>query len=113
MKYEVLTICGEKDCEGCLYQHKDDISYCEREKIRKNIKIEKNESNGGFCADFFKDGKKYYADVGYALFIGAECMIFEYRKDGTINWRGVYCKRNIPVTEESLIDCITEFMKGV
>lgn len=33
--------------------------------------------------------------------------------DGTINWSGVYCKRNIPITEKSLIDCITEFMKGL
>ena len=38
MKYDVLTICGEKDCEGCLNQHKEDTSYCEREKIRKKLK---------------------------------------------------------------------------
>lgn len=113
MKYKVLTICGKKDCKGCLNQHKDDLFYCEKEKVRKNIKIESNISNEGLCADFFKNGKKYYADIAYVPFVGTECMIFPYKEDGKIDWNNVYCRRDIPVTEESLVDCITEFMKGI
>lgn len=78
-----------------------------------NIKIERNEANGGFCADFIKGDKKYYADLCYSIFDGFECMIFEYNTDGSIDWRGVYCKRGIFPSEKNLLECINEFMEEV
>lgn len=76
------------------------------------IKIEQNYHNGGYCADFTKNGKKYYASLANVLFCGVECMIFEYNKNGHINWAGVYCKRDIPLCKKELLNCIEEFLKG-
>lgn len=76
-----------------------------------NIKIKRNKQNGGFWADFIKGDKKYYADLCYSIFTGSECMIFEYKKDDSIDWRGVYCKRGIFPSEKNLLDCINEFIE--
>lgn len=78
----------------------------------KRIKIERNYYNGGYFADFTKNGKKYYASLANVLFGGSECMIFEYNKNGHINWAGVYCKRGISVQKKELLNCIKEFLKG-
>lgn len=32
---DYMTICGETNCEGCLYQHLNDIELCKREVSRK------------------------------------------------------------------------------
>lgn len=78
----------------------------------ERIKIERNYYNGGYFADFTKNGKKYYASLANVLFGGTECMIFKYNKNGSINWAGVYCKRNIPVRKKELLNCIEDFLKG-
>lgn len=36
---EPLTICGKIDCEGCLNQHRADMSYCEKEKAKRMSSI--------------------------------------------------------------------------
>lgn len=75
-----------------------------------NIEVKRNDVNLGFWADFNKGEKSFYADLCDIPFIGSECMIFEYDKKGNVKWSGVYCKREIPVTEQSLLDCIEEFL---
>lgn len=76
------------------------------------INVEKNKFLGGYCAYFFKNGRKYYADVAAVpRGLYTECMIFPVREDGEISWADVYCKRDIPVTKESLLKCIDEFME--
>lgn len=72
------------------------------------LKIERNELNGGFKSRFEFNGNKYYADVtavcGYI-----ECMIFKYKKNGEVDWSGVYENRNVVVSERCLKNCIEEF----
>ena len=77
----------------------------------ERIKIERNYYNGGYFAYFTKNGKKYYASLAYAFFLRSECMIFEYDKEGHINWAGVYCKRGLSVQKEELLNCIKEFLE--
>ncbi len=84
----------------------------------KDLVIESNPHNGGFCCDFEHKGKKYYADLCTVFDCGdSECMIFgcNETKEGTrVDFgRDLYCKRNIPVSEESLKNCIEEFTKYV
>ena len=72
--------------------------------------IKDNKTTGGICAYFEKDGKHFYADVSPVPFCGTECMIFEANDKGkVISWRDLYCKRHIPVTKDSLLECIKEF----
>lgn len=75
------------------------------------IEVKQNEQNGGYCANFYKGKKKFFADLCSLPFVESECMIFERDKRGNIDWRGVYCKRDLPVTEQSLLDCINEFLE--
>jgi len=35
-KEDGLNICGEHGCDGCLYQHHNDIDICKQEAARKN-----------------------------------------------------------------------------
>lgn len=78
-------------------------------KITEDIKIKENPNTGGYCCDFYINNKKFYADISNVMFSGAECMIFKYNEDDKIDWSGVYCKRHITVSEESLMECIIEF----
>lgn len=73
--------------------------------------IRRNEGTGGYCCDFYINGKKFYADVSRVMFCEPECMIFEYDKNGELDWSGVYTKRYVAVSEESLLQCIKEFAK--
>lgn len=61
---------------------------------------------------FFRfEGQEYLADLCF-LDNTTECMIFK-SKDHQItleNADGVYCKRDIPFSEEALLECIEEFV---
>ena len=73
-----------------------------------------------FYCDFEHNGKKYYADIVHAPQVEdrwehmrpfkSECMIFKYKEDGEVDWSGEYCRRDLPVTEQSLTECIEEFI---
>ena len=76
-----------------------------------NINIRRNGNSGGYCCDFYINGKKFYADVSHVMFFGSECMIFEYDESNEIDWSGVYTNRDVDVSEESLLRCIKEFAK--
>lgn len=72
------------------------------------LKIERNELNGGFKSRFEFNGNKYFADVATVCWYN-ECMIFKYKKNGEIDWSGVYENRNVVVSEHCLKKCIEEF----
>ena len=33
---EQVNICGERGCDGCIFQHRGDIELCKQEAARKN-----------------------------------------------------------------------------
>lgn len=75
------------------------------------LNIQTNPVNGGLCAFFERDGLEFYADL--CLIhpdLPTECMIFSAHNGQVINWRELYCKRGIPVTEDSLAKCVEEFL---
>lgn len=72
-----------------------------------------NPQTCGVYAFFEHNGNEYYADLcvlAYDLDGQTECMIFEAKDKQVTSWRGLYCKRAIPVTEEQLRRCIDEFI---
>lgn len=76
------------------------------------LKIERNPINGGYCCTFEHDGYEFYADIcdlGFDL--PTECMIFNSSNGQVTNWRDLYCRRGVPVTENGLTECIKEFIK--
>ena len=75
----------------------------------ENIKIERNEGNGGLCAFFEMDGKQYWADLANVMHVGTECMIFPAKDGEVTSWHEEYCNRGMPITEQALLDCIQEF----
>lgn len=77
--------------------------------------IKDNPYTGGLYAFFEHEGCEFYADlsdipgsdiVGYKN----ECMIFPAKDGKVTSWSELYCKRNIPVTIDSLAACIVEFV---
>jgi hypothetical protein len=82
-------------------------------EIVESIKVELRESelNSGLCCDFKVDQDSYYADLANLPWIGTECMIFEKAGD-EIQWDGLYCRRDIPYSQNSLLECITEFIRS-
>lgn len=76
-----------------------------------NLKIELNEANGGLCAVFEWDGQEYFADLCVAPAVNfTECEIFQSKDGQVTNWGELYCRRDIPVTEEQLKKCVEEFI---
>lgn len=78
----------------------------------KNLKIESNPINGGYCARFDVDDKSYYADICSLMFGGDECMIFAV-ENNQVNWSDLYCNRNVDVSESDLRYCINEFVESL
>lgn len=81
---------------------------------RYNIQV--NPRTLGLYAFFKHKGSEYYADlcdVPWSIDYVNECMIF-HAKDGQVtDWSELYCKRNIPITEEALAACIDEFKNSL
>lgn len=85
------------------------------------IKVEDNPCNGGLCASFIYDSKEYWADMlEFDVLVGTgiasllpyttECQIFEAENGVVTNWSELYTNRNIPLTEQSLRECILDFV---
>ena len=76
--------------------------------------IKENPKTGGVCCNFEFEGFMYYADLSYVPFDGNECMIFAHdcTEPSGICWTDIFCRRDIPVTEEALIQCIEDFKAG-
>lgn len=83
----------------------DEIAKDKIDKLCANLVIEANTRNGGFCCNFSYGGANYYASLADLACVGTECMIF-YEGD----WTDLYCKRHIPLTEDSLKECVKEFL---
>lgn len=75
--------------------------------------IERNPINFGYCCIFDAFGQTWYADICNTYSDYSECMIFPYSKEDeqVIDWGGVYCETQIPVSEKQLINCIEEFKR--
>ena len=73
--------------------------------------IKRNFINGGYYCYFEHKDKQYYADVTWTPDHGNECMIFPAKDNQVTDWGDLYAKRNIPVSVQSLEDCIEEFKK--
>lgn len=72
-----------------------------------------NPQTSGVYAFFEHNVNEYYADLcllSYCYDNETECMIFASKDKQVTNWGELYCKRDIPVTEESLLRCIEEFV---
>lgn len=70
-----------------------------------------NPRNGGYYSIFNVGDKAFYADICELHLIPTECMIFSYHDGKVTDWHELYCKRGLPVTEESLRQCIGEFIE--
>lgn len=75
-----------------------------------NYKIKINPQTGGYYAFFNHDGFEFYADLSLVPEGFSECMIFHSENKQVTSWRDLYCKINIPISEESLKECIKEFI---
>ena len=72
-----------------------------------------NPRTDGYYAFFEHKGGEYYADLCYLRYSidnETECMIFAAKDKQVTSWSGLYCKRGIPVTEDSLLRCINKFV---
>lgn len=74
------------------------------------MEIRKNLFNHGYGCFFEHEGKQYYADVAVTMDHGNSCMIFPAKNNKVTNWDELYAKTDIPVSEESLRECIKEFI---
>lgn len=79
--------------------------------MKGNRVVKIGAKDDGFEAIFFKNGKKFYASLVYNIYVGRECMIFAFKNKREIDWSGVYCKRDIEVSAQSLLACVEEFLK--
>ena len=84
-----------------------------------DLRIEKRNTWFGataWCCCFEHKGKKYYADLTpmplYCMSLyTSECMIFDQTKATSVYLgKCVYVRQSIPVTKESLMECIEEFI---
>ena len=73
------------------------------------IDIRRN-SGGGLCANFYKLGHEYFADLSDTMDHGPECMIFPYDDERRIGGVEVFTKWYDSVSEENLVDSIEEFL---
>lgn len=78
----------------------------------KDLKIERNHTNGGLWPTFKIGGKEFAADICDVLGAYVECMIFPSKNGKVTSWGELYCNRNVNVTEKDLIRCINEFAEG-
>lgn len=77
------------------------------------MEIKKNISNHGYYCFFEHKGEQYYADVAFTFDHGNECMIFPAKDNKVTDWGDLYAKTGIPVSEESLRECIKEFIDSL
>lgn len=78
--------------------------------------IRLNPNTGGIYCFFEYKGLEFVADlcdIPYSIDYTNECMIFAAQDGKVISWDELYCKRNIPITNNSLIDCIEEFKRSL
>lgn len=73
----------------------------------------KNPHTFGYYAFFEHEGSEFYADLCFTYDQGNECMIFLSSNKQVTSWSELYCKRGIPVNEESLLCCIQEFIESL
>jgi len=72
--------------------------------------IKTNPFNLGLYCFFEHNGREFYADLCFVRHADYnECMIFSAKNEQVTSWTELYCKRNIPVTEDALIECIEDF----
>ncbi len=72
-----------------------------------------NPQTFGVYAFFEHKGSEFYADLCDTYEQGNECMIFRSLNKQVTSWSELYCKRGIPVNEESLLSCIQEFIESL
>ena len=85
----------------------------ELRKIIETIEVKPRDPRSlrcDICCDFKVGIDSYYADLALIPWVGAECMIFE-KIGNEISWNSLYCRRDIPFKEDSLINCIIEFIR--
>lgn len=66
--------------------------------------IDENPVTGGCCARFIFRDRPYYADLSKMSYLGNECMIFDDSGEG------IWDKRDIPISQESLRECVKEYL---
>lgn len=95
------------------------IEYIEKFKegvSMSEYKIIRDKHGDGIGAKFSHNGETYYADLCVVNDFKTkkyvnECVI-SYDLEEGISLEVLYCKRNIPISEDALIECIEEFKAG-
>ena len=75
-------------------------------------KIQANEGRSGFSCYFSVGEKRFYADITDFPLGQPECMILKVKKNGRINWKGVYQNKDVEVSKQALKACIKEFQES-
>lgn len=107
--------------EANIYEidKKSMIEYIEKFKGRvpmSEYKIIRDKHGDGIGAKFSYNGENYYADLRVVNDFKTkkyvnECVINYDLKEG-FSLEVLYCKRNIPISEDALVECIEEFKAG-
>lgn len=90
--------------------HRKDAVY---DFVKKNLKIEHNNTTSGLRSTFQYEGEEYFADLSCVMFSGMECMIFKSANGNVTSWSELYYKCVDSVSEEELIKCVVEFIKEI
>ena len=80
------------------------------------LDIKTNSRNGGLYCFFEYGGQEYAEDLCDLMFHpddSTECMVFKAKDGRVVDWNDLYCKRNIPVTEAALTECVEEFIASL
>ena len=77
-----------------------------------DYEIQENEERSGFNCYFTVGKNRFYAYITDFPFGQPKCMIFSVRKNGRINWNGVYENKNVKVSKQALKTCIKEFKES-
>lgn len=99
MTKEPLTICGKVDCEGCLNQHRADMSYCEKERNKmtklkpcpvcgfQGVKYDNGEDDPCFCHSigYSNDGLYIFCSV-----CGCRSMFLSATEEAIKVWNNLY-----------------------
>ena len=75
------------------------------------IEVKRNMRTGGYYCYFMIGEDEYYADLCITPDHGNECMIFKAEKGKVVDWEELYVRQGIPITIQSLVQCVEEFSK--
>lgn len=110
--FQEYIICCTPSLKNSVYSTKKMMKMMKTMNNKEQFTIKEDPRTCGYYAFFNHDGCQYYASLCLVPEGYNECMIFLPENKQVVSWHELYCKRNIPVTKESLEKCIREFIKN-